>query len=72
MAYCDDVKPAITSIQEFLVADEGATLFEKAAGTLLHRDPLTKKCKFLPLGKWRRELTQDMIPTRYMVLTDTL
>ena len=72
MAYCDDVKPAITSIEEFIVADKGASLFEKAAGTRLHRDPNSNKCKFLPLGKWRKELNQDMIPTPYMKLTDTL
>ena len=35
MAYCDDVKPAITSIEEFSVADKGAALFESAAGTRL-------------------------------------
>ena len=35
-------------------------------------DPLSQKCKFLPLGKWRRTLTQDDIPTPYMRLTDTL
>ena len=72
IAFCDDVKPAICSIEEFNTADRGATLFENAAGTKLHRDPTTNKCKFLPLGKWRRELKQDDIPTPYMRLTDTL
>ena len=72
VAYCDDVKPAITNINEFFIADKGASLFERASGTHLHRDPGTNKCKFLPLGKWRKELTQDMIPTPYMKLTDTL
>ena len=72
MAYCDDVKPAITSLDEFVMADRGAALFEHAAGTRLHRDPASNKCKFLPLGKWRKELQQEMIPTPYMRLTDTL
>ena len=72
VAYCDDVKPAITDLNEFCIADNGASLFERAAGTRLHRDPNTNKCKFLPLGKWRRELTQEMIPTPYMRITDTL
>ena len=72
MTYCDDVKPAICSIREFCVADEGATLFERAAGTQLHRDPTSDKCKFLPLGKWRQELAQNDIPTPYMKLTDSL
>ena len=39
MAYCDDVKPAICSLEEFLIADRGAALFENSAGTKLHRDP---------------------------------
>ena len=72
MAYCDDVKPAITSIEEFMIADRGANLFEKSAGTKLHRDPTTDKCKFLPLGKWRTKLNQTDIPTNYMRITDTL
>ena len=72
MAFCDDVKPAICSVQDFLIADMGATLFENAAGTRLHRDPASNKCKFLPLGKWRNTLTQDDIPTPYMRITDTL
>ena len=42
MAYCDE-KPAVTSISEFAVADKGASLFEKAAGTHLHRDPNSNK-----------------------------
>ena len=72
MAFCDDVKPAICSLNEFLIADEGAALFERSAGTKLHRDPLSNKCKFLPLGKWRMKLKQEDIPTPYMRLTDTL
>ena len=72
MAFCDDLKPSITSLEEFEIADKGATLFEKSAGTVLHRDPATEKCKFLPLGKWRKELQQKDIPTPYMVITDTL
>ena len=72
MAYCDDVKPTISSLDEFEVADRGANLFEKSAGTKLHRDPTSNKCKFLPLGKWRRELAQEDIPTEYMRLTETL
>ena len=72
MAFCDDVKPAICSIEEFTTADTGASLFEGAAGTRLHRDPTTDKCKFLALGRWRGVLKQDDIPTPYMRLTDTL
>ena len=67
MAYCDDVKPAICSFEEFKVVDYGTSLFEKAAGTRLHRDPNSNKCKFLAIGKWRRELLQEQIPNAYTV-----
>ena len=72
MGYVDDIKPAICSIEEFNIADRGAALFENAAGTRLHRDPTTNKCKFLPLGKWKNKITQEDIPTPYMKITDTL
>ena len=55
-----------------MIADHGANLFEKTAGTLLHRDSNTEECKFLRLGKWKREPHQELIPTSYMRLTDTL
>ena len=72
MAYCDDVKPAICSLKEFILVDKGAALFKNSAGTKLHRDPKSNKCKFLPLGKWCKSLTQEQIPTPYMRLTDKL
>ena len=72
MAFCDDVKPAICNVEEFNIADRGASLFEQAVGTRLHRDPLSQKCKFLPLRKWRRTLRQEDIPTPYMCITDML
>ena len=74
MAFSDDIKPAICSLNEFSIADERAGLFERSAGTRLHRDPHSNKCKFLPLplGKWRMKLEQEDIPTPYMRLTDTL
>ena len=67
MAFCDDVKPAICNLEEFNIADRGASLFEKAAGTRLHRDPMSQKCKFLPLGKWRNNLHHNDIPTPYII-----
>ena len=45
MAYCDDVKPSITSMAEFLTVDNACSLFEKSSGCKLHRDPSTGKCK---------------------------
>ena len=47
-------------------------LFEAASGCVLHRDPSTKKCKFLPLAKWRNTLRQEDIPCQYMTLSDHL
>ena len=57
---------------EFLVVDKAMELFEKASGCRLHRDPSTKKCKFLPLAKWRGTLQQEDIPCPYMTISDHL
>ena len=46
LGFADDVKPAITSMVEFLVVDKVMNLFEEASGCRLHRDPASKKCKF--------------------------
>ena len=72
MAYCDDVKPSISSMSEFFVVDKGCHLFEVSSGCKLHRDPSSGKCKFLALGRWRGLLEQEDIPLKYMVLTQTL
>ena len=52
IGYADDVKPAITSMAEFCLVDKAMELFENASGCKLHRDPTTKKFKFLPLARW--------------------
>ena len=72
MAYCDDVKPSVTSMSEFHTIDVACTLFEKSSGCHLHRDPAAGKCKFLALGRWRGNLQQEDIPLNYMVLSDSL
>ena len=72
IGYADDNKPAITTMQEFHTVDHSLALFERASGCKLHRDPLTKKCKFLPLGRWRTTLQQTDIPCKYMTLSDHL
>ena len=72
IGYADDVKPAVTNIEEFSMIDYAMALFEKASGCRLHRDPTSKKCKFLPLAKWRNKLKQEDIPCPYMTLTDEL
>ena len=68
MAYCDDV----TSMSEFFTVDTACSLFEKSSGCKLHRDPATRKCKFLALGRWRGVLEQEDIPLNYMLLSDSL
>ena len=72
IGYADDVKPAITSMAEFSLVDKAMELFEKASGCKLHRDPSTKKCKFLPLARWRGTLQQEDIPCQYMTISDHL
>ena len=72
MGYADDAKPSITSLEEFMVVDHACALFEAASGCRLHRDPVSKKCAFLPLGRWRATLKQEDIPCQYMTITDHL
>ena len=72
IAYVDDVKPAITSMNEFLLVDRASLIFENASGCELHRDPASGKVKFLPLGRWRGTLQQEDIPLPYIVLSEHL
>ena len=72
IGYADDNKPAITTMEEFSIVDQSLAVFERASGCKLHRDPLNKKCKFLPLGRWRNSLQQTDIPYDYMTISDHL
>ena len=72
IAYVDDVKPAITSMNEFFLVDRASLLFENASGCELHRDPTSGKVKFLPLGRWRGTLQQEDIPLPYILLSEHL
>ena len=74
MSYADDLKPAITTMHEFILVNNASALFEAASGCILHRDPASKKCKFLPLAKWRKSLQQEDLPAncQYLVLSDHL
>ena len=67
IGYADDVKPAITNMDEFMVVDRAMHLFEQSSGCRLHRDPVSKKCKFLPLARWRGSLKQSEIPCNLRV-----
>ena len=59
-------------MQEFLLVDNASLLFERASGCELHRDPLSGKVKFLPLGRWRGTLQQEDIPLSYIALSNHL
>ena len=74
VSYADDLKPAVVSMEEFSLVNSASALFEAASGCRLHRDPASQKCKFLPLGRWRRVLQQEDLPAacQYMVLSDHL
>ena len=69
MAYCDDVKPSVSTMAEFITINEACSLFERSSGCKLHRDPAAGKCKFLALGRWKGTLQQEDIPMNYMVQT---
>ena len=72
IGYIDDIKPAITSMAEFTLVDQGSSLFEKASGCILHRDPASGKVKFLPLGRWKGTLTKEDLPVNYIAISDHL
>ena len=48
------------------------TLFERSSGCKMHRTAASQKCKFLALGKWKGDLTQEMIPNGFFSLSDHL
>ena len=72
VAYADDVKPSITSMQEFFLVDQACSLIERASGVKLHRDPAAGKVKFLALGRWKGTLTQEDLPHQFIKLSDHL
>ena len=69
VAYADDVKPSISSMQEFLLVDNACCLIERASGVKLHRDPAAGKVKFLALGRWKGTLSQEDLPFQYIKLS---
>ena len=61
-------------MKELKLVNDASALFEAASGCKLHRDPASKKCKLLALGKWRNKLTEEDLPTdcQYFVVSDVL
>ena len=72
LGYLHDLKPAITTMNEFSLVDRACRLFENSSGCRLHRDPASNKCKMLALGRWKGTLEQKDIPLPYLKLTDHL
>ena len=71
LGFVDDVKCALTSLKEFEMLDAGVRLFERASGSELHRDPTTKKCQLLTMGKWSK-WKQDQSPLGYLAVVEEL
>jgi hypothetical protein len=61
VGYLDDLKPAIVDRVEFTIVDKAIKLFEGTSGCSLHRDPLSLKCQFLTLGKWKNWKEADCL-----------
>ena len=72
MAYADDVKPAITSMAEFILVDNACRLMERASGVKLHPDPASGKVKFLALSRWKGTLQQEDLTNQCIRLSDHL
>ena len=70
--YADDIKPGVSSMDEFRIINEAASLFERSSGCLLHRDPIVGKCRVLALGRWRNVLQQKDIGYPYLKLHESL
>ena len=72
VAYADDVKPAISCMEEFTLVSRACTILEKASGVKLYCDPDSGKVKFLAIGRWKNTLTQEHLPHQYVRLSDHL
>ena len=66
--FVDDLKCILRSHDEFKTLDHIISLFENSSGSKLHRDPQTKKCQLLALGRWK----QSNSPLDYMRVTEEL
>ena len=72
IGYCDDLKPSITSMDEFILVNQVMIIFEQSSGCMMHRDPNSDKCKFMALGRWKGSLSQDDLPCNFFRLSDHL
>ena len=58
-------------MDEFKILDQIISLFEKSSGSRLHRDPATRKCQLLALGRWSN-WKQSNSPLDYMSVVQEL
>ena len=72
IGYVDDIAPYITKKEEFTILDESLITFERASGCKFHRDQNSQKCKVMPIGPWKKWLTQDKVPLPFLRVTDHL
>ena len=61
----------LRSQDEFKTLDHIISLFESSSGSRLHRNPETKKCQLLALGRWSA-WKQTNSPLNYMKVTEEL
>ena len=71
IAYADDVKSSISTMQEFHTVIDACSLLERAAGVRLHRSVGSDKVKFLPLSSWKG-MKQEDIPYDFIKLSEEL
>ena len=71
LGFVDDLKCGVSSVKEFEVLDGAVQLFERSSGSKLHRDPTTKKCQLLPLGKWSK-WSQQQSPLDYLRVVEEI
>ena len=72
IGYADDLKIAIRSLEDLIMAVRQCTKMEMASGVKLHRSTTKGKCRLLTVGTWRESLTQNDIPFDFIKLTDNL
>ena len=59
-------------MQAFLLVNSAMAIFEGSSGCKKHRDPASGKCKFLALGRWKGNVTQEDLPCNFFSLSDHL
>ena len=72
IGYADDLKIAIRTLEDLIIAVRQCTKMEMASGVRLHRSVTKGKCRLLPVGSWRESLTQSDIPFDFVKISDTL